>query len=101
MAETSIARDLGGHEDLLHAVYLPPHTYEDGATVGEPVVTALFREPTANGGSGYTIREYSMGRGGMFYRFPEEGGHWSRAIIREEWYRETESRLPEGVFGGL
>ena len=74
MAETSIARDLGGHEDLLHAVYLPPHTCEDGATVGEPVVTALFREPTANGGSGYTIREYSMGRGGMFYRFPRRAG---------------------------
>lgn len=101
MAETSIARDLGGRGELLHAIYLPTYAYGDGATVGEPVVTALFREPTANGGSGYAIREYSMGRGGMFYRFPEEGGHWSRAIIREEWYRETELRLPEGVFGGL
>lgn len=101
MAETSIARDFGGHEELLHAIYLPLHVYEDGATDGEPVVTALFRETTANGSSGYAIREYAMGRGGMFYRFPEEGGHWSRTIIREEWYRETESRLPEGVFGGL
>jgi hypothetical protein len=101
VAETSIARDLGGHEELLYAIYFLAHAYEDGATDGEPVVTALFREPTANGGSGYAIREYFMGRGGMFYRFPEEDGHWSRAIIREEWYRETESRLPQGVFGGL
>ena len=48
----------------------------------------------------YAIREYSLNRGGMFYRFPkEEGGHWSRAVIRQEWYRETETELPELAFG--
>jgi hypothetical protein len=34
----------------------------------------------------------------MFYRFPKSGGHWSQAVIRQEWYRETETRLPDGVF---
>ena len=47
---------------------------------------------------GYAIREYSLKRGGMFYRFPKEGGHWSRAVIRQEWYRETETELPDSVF---
>jgi hypothetical protein len=47
---------------------------------------------------GYAIREYSLKMGVMFYRFPKEGGHWRRAVIREEWYRETERRLPWDVF---
>jgi len=34
----------------------------------------------------------------MFYRFPKEGSHWSRAVIKQEWYRETESELPDSVF---
>jgi len=50
------------------------------------------------GGLGYAIREYSLGKGKIFYRFPKQGGHWSQAIIREEWYRETEERLPRDVF---
>ena len=61
-------------------------------------MTALFRETTEDGGLGYAIREYSLGKGKMFYRFPKQGGHWSQAIIREEWYRETEGRLPRDVF---
>jgi hypothetical protein len=63
-------------------------------------MTALFRESTQNGEMGYVIREYSLKKGEMFYRFPKEGGHWSRAIIREEWYRETEGWLPDSVFEG-
>jgi hypothetical protein len=47
---------------------------------------------------GYTIREYSLAMGSIFYRFLKNGGHWSRAVIREEWYRETETRLPDWVF---
>jgi hypothetical protein len=85
-------------EELLYASYLPPHVYEDGTSDGQSIVTALFREPTQNGELGYAIREYSLKMGEMFYRFPKEGGHWSRAVIREEWYRETERRLPWDVF---
>ena len=41
-----------------------------------------FAEANVGGGMRYAIREYSLNRGGMFYRFPkEEGGHWSRAVI--------------------
>jgi len=47
---------------------------------------------------GYTICEYSLTKGNMFYRFPKSGGHWSRAVVRHEWYRETETRLPDWVF---
>ena len=85
-------------ERLLYASYSPPHLYEDRTDDGQPVVTALFREPTDGGGMGYTIREYSLAKGDMFYRFPKSRGHWSRAVIRHEWYRETETRLPDWVF---
>jgi hypothetical protein len=61
-------------------------------------VTALFEEPTVDSGLGYAIREYSLKKGEMFYRFPKEGGHWSRAVIRQEWYRETETELPDSAF---
>ncbi len=85
-------------ERLLYATYFPPHVYEDGTDDGQPIVTALFWEPSDNGGLGYAIREYSLPDGAMFYRFPKSGGHWSRAVIRQEWYRETETRLPDWVF---
>jgi hypothetical protein len=84
-------------ERLLYATYSPPHVYEDGTDDGQPIVTALFREPPENGGLGYAIREYSLPDGAMFYRFPTSGGHWSRAVIRQEWYRGTETRLPDWV----
>jgi hypothetical protein len=61
-------------------------------------VTALFREPTEHGEVRYAIREYSLAKGEMFYRFPKSDGHWSQAVIRQEWYRETETRLPDEVF---
>jgi hypothetical protein len=83
---------------LLYASYSPPHLYEDGTDDGQPVVTAPFREPTDGGGIGYTIREHSLAKGDMFYRFPRSGGHWSRAVIRYEWFREAETRLPDWVF---
>jgi hypothetical protein len=101
MDSTSVSRSLGfgDHERLLYVVYLPPHVYEDGTHDGQAIVTALFEGLNASGGVGYTIREYSLKRGGMFYCFPkEEGGHWSRAVIRQEWYRETETELPRSVF---
>ncbi len=85
-------------ERLLYASYSPSHVYEDGTTDGRPIVTALFQEPTEGGGLGYVLREYSLARGEMFYRFPKEGMHWSRSVIRQEWYRETETRLPDSVF---
>jgi hypothetical protein len=85
-------------ERLLYASYSAPYVYEDGTDDGQPIVTALFQEPTQNGGVGYAIREYSLARGGMFYRFPKSGGHWSRAVIRQEWHRETETPLPDSVF---
>ncbi len=85
-------------EWLLHASYLAPYVHEDGTHDGEAIVTALFEEPTVDSGMGYAIREYSLKKGEMFYRFPKEGGHWSRAVIRQEWYRETETRLPDWVF---
>jgi hypothetical protein len=85
-------------ERLLYATYYPPHLYEDGTDHGQPVVTAPFRELTESGGVGYTIREYSLAKGNMFYRFPKSGGHWNRAVIRQEWYRETKTRLPDSVF---
>jgi hypothetical protein len=86
-------------ERLLYASYSPPHVYEDGTDDGQPVVTALFQEPTERGEVGYAIREYSLAKGDIFYRFPKRsGGHWSRAVIRQEWYRETETRLPDSVF---
>jgi len=85
-------------ERLLYASYSPPHLYDDGTDDGQPLVTALFREPTNGGGMGYSIREYSLAKGHMFYRLPKRGGHWSRAVIRHEWYRETETRLPDWVF---
>jgi hypothetical protein len=83
---------------LLHAIYLPPYGYEDCTHDGQAIVTALFEESTINGNIGYAICEYSLKRGEMFYRFPKEGGHWSRAVIRQEWYRETETELPDSAF---
>ena len=88
-------------ERLLHASYLPPYVYEDGTHDEEAIVTALFEEPTLDSGLGYAIREYSLKKGEMFYRSPKEGGHWSRAVIRQEWYRETETGLPDSVFEAL
>jgi hypothetical protein len=85
-------------ERLLYVAYLPPYVYKDGTHDGQAIVTAVFEEPTVGDGIGYAIREYSLNRGEMFYRFPREGGHWSRAIIRQEWYRETETELPDSVF---
>ena len=94
MDETSVPRE----EQLLYASYSPPYVYEDGTDDGQPIVTALFREPTEHGEVGYAIREYSLAKGEMFYRFPKSGGHWSQAVIRQEWYRETETRLADEVF---
>jgi hypothetical protein len=85
-------------ERLLHVSYLPPYVYEDGTHDGEAIVTALFEEPTLDRGLGYAIREYSLKKGEMFYRFPKEGGHWSRAVIGQEWYRETKTELPDSAF---
>ena len=85
-------------ERLLHVSYLPPYVYEDDTHDGEAIVTALFEEATVESGLGYAIREYSLKKGEMFYRFPKEGGHWSRAVIRQEWYRETETELPDSAF---
>jgi hypothetical protein len=85
-------------ERLLYASYSAPYVYEDGTDDGQPIVTALFRELTEDGGVGYAIREYSLAKGKMFYRFPKNGAHWSRAVIRQEWHRETGTRLPDAVF---
>ena len=93
-----MANTIVSWERLLYASYLPPYVYEDGTHDGEAIVTALFEEPNVAGGMGYTIREYSLKKGEMFYRFPKEGDHWSRAVIRQEWYRETETELPGSVF---
>jgi hypothetical protein len=93
MAERIVPR-----ERLLYASYSPPYVYQDGTDDGQPILTALFQELTESGGVGYVIREYSLTRGEIFYRFPKSGGHWSRAVIRQEWYRETQARLPDAVF---
>ena len=93
MADTIVPRGR-----LLHVIYLSPYVYKDGTHDGQAIVTALFEEPTAGGAVGYAIRVYSLQRGEMFYRFPKEGSHWSRAIIRQEWYRETETPLPDTIF---
>ena len=93
MAEAIVPR-----ERLLYVSYSPPYVYDDETDDGQPIVTALFREPTESGGAGYAIREYSLTKGYMFYRFPKSGGHWSRAVIRHEWHRETGTRLPDSVF---
>jgi len=101
MDSTSVSRcrGFGDQERLLYVVYSPPYVYEDGSHDGQAIVTALFEEPAADGGGrGYAIREYSLKKGKMFYRFPREGGHWSRAVIRQEWYRETETELPDSIF---
>ena len=100
MDSSSVPRSLGfgGQERLLYVMYLPPYVYEDGTHDGQAIVTALFEEPISGDGIGYAIREYSLKRGDMFYRFPKEGSHWSRAVIRQEWYRETETELPDAVF---
>jgi hypothetical protein len=75
-----------------------PATYPLTSTRTALIVTALFEEPTVYCGLGYAIREYSLKKGEMLYRFPKEGGHWSRAMIRQEWYRETETELPDSAF---
>jgi len=93
MDETSVPQGR-----LLYASYSLPHVYEDGTNDGQSLVTALFREPAENGEVSYAIREYSLKRGEMFYRFPKSGGHWSQAVIRQEWYRETATHLPDSVF---
>ena len=99
MDSSSVPRSLDYRDQarLLYVTYLPPYVYEDGTHDGEAILTALFEEPNLDG-MGYAIREYSLKRGGMFYRFPKEGSHWSRAVIKQEWYRETESELPDSVF---
>ena len=93
MAETIVPQ-----ERLLYASYSAPYVYEDGTDDGQPIVTTLFQESTEDGGMGYAIREYSLAKGEMFYRFPESGGHWSRAVVRQEWHRETGTRLPDSAF---
>ena len=100
MDSSSVLRSLGlgDHERLLYAVYLPPYVYEDGTHDGQAIVTALFEEPNVGGGVEYAICEYSLNKGEIFYRFPKEGSHWSRAVIRQEWYRETETELPDSIF---
>ena len=85
-------------ERLLYATYSSPYIYEDETDDRHPIVTALVREPIEGRELGYTIREYSLYKGEIFYRFPKSGGHWSQAVIRQEWYRETETRLPDSVF---
>ena len=80
MAYTIVPR-----ERLLHVIYLPPYVYEDGTHDGQVMVTALFEEPTLGGAIGYAIREYSLKKGELFYRFPTEGSNWSRAVIGLEW----------------
>jgi hypothetical protein len=37
-------------ERLLYASYSAPYVYEDGTDDGQPIVTALFQEPTESGG---------------------------------------------------
>jgi hypothetical protein len=100
MDYTSLSRSFGfgDQERLLYVVYLAPYVYEDGTHDGQAIVTALFEEQTLDGSIGYAIREYSLKKGQMFYRFPKEGGHWSQAVIRQEWYRETETELPDSAF---
>jgi hypothetical protein len=100
MDSSSVSRslDFGNRERLLYLMYLPPHAYEDGTHDGQAIVIALFEEPAVDSFKGYAIREYSLRKGEMFYRFPKEGGHWSRAVIRQEWYRETETALPDSIF---
>ena len=100
MDSTSVPRSLGfgDHERLLYVVCLSPHGYEDGTHDGQVMVTALFAEPNVGGGLGYGLREYSLDRRGLFYRFPKEDGHGSRGGMRQEWYRETQTELPESVF---
>jgi hypothetical protein len=71
---------------------------EEWIIESQPIVTALFEEPTPDSATGYSMREYSLKKGELFYRFPKEGGHWSWTVIREEWYHETKSRLPYSVF---
>jgi hypothetical protein len=94
----SCSLDFGKQERLLDLVYLPPHIYEDGTHDGQAIVVALFEDPTVSNFTGYAIREYSLKKGEMFYRFPKEGGHWNRAVIRQEWYRETETALLDSIF---
>jgi hypothetical protein len=85
-------------ERLLYVAYLPPYVYEDGTHDGQAIVIALFEVPAVGSSKGYAIREYSLKKGEMFYRFPKHGGHWSRTVIRQEWYRETETALPDSIF---
>ena len=75
-------------ERLLYASYFPPHYYEDGTDDGQAIVTALFQEPTESGGVGYAIREYSLLKGDMFYRFPNV------AAIPTPHTRNRPPRLP-------
>ena len=77
---------------MLYASYSLPHVYEDGTDDGQPIVTALFQEPTESGGVAHAIREYSLVKGDIFYRFPKSGRHSGRPVIRQEWYRETKMR---------
>ena len=62
-------------ERLLYVSYFLPHIYEDGTDNGQPIMTALFQEPTESGGVAYAIREYSLVKGDMFYRFPKSARH--------------------------
>jgi hypothetical protein len=45
-----MAKAIVPQERLLYASYSPPHLYDDGTDEGQPLVTALFREPTNGGG---------------------------------------------------
>lgn len=59
---------------------------------------SLIQEPAVGSSKGYAIREYSLKNSEMFYRFPKQGGPWSRTVIRQEWHRETETALPDSIF---
>ena len=75
------------HDKLLYASYCPPQDYEEYTSGEQPVVTALFRETTEDGGLGYAIREYSLRKGGDVLSFSQAGralepGDYSRGVVQ-------------------
>jgi hypothetical protein len=80
-------------ERLLYVAYLPPYVYEDGTHDGQAIVIALFEVPAVASSKGYAIREYSLKKGEMFYRFPKQGGHWRNGTGRPRPRYRTQSSM--------
>ena len=75
------------HDQLLYASYCPPQVYEGYKSGEQPVVTALFRETTEDGGTRVRDSRVFLGEGEDILSLPQAGralepGGYSRGVVQ-------------------